>query len=226
MTTAPKAPGQSRLAFERLRAEILAGQRLPEARLNIAALAQELTVTPGAVREALAMLEAESLAVSEPARGYRVAPVSIIDLRELVQARVEIEKLCIAEAIRHGDLQWEGEVVAAMHRLTRMAQHASAGVPRPEWAQAHAEFHRALVAGCPNGWLLRMRDMLYQHSERYRQFALTQVTTARDIDAEHRALMTAVLNRDVLAAQEAMAQHLHQTAEMLLRSPLLATAGA
>lgn len=218
-----KAVGQSRFAFERLRSEILSGQRQPDARLNIAALAQELKVTPGAVREALAMLEAESLAVSEPARGYRVSPVSIADLRELVQARIEIEKLCIAEAIRHGDLTWEGEVVASMHRLSRLP-HRDASVPdavNPEWAHAHAEFHRALVGGCPNGWLLRLRDMLYQQSERYRQFAVTQTPSDRDTDAEHKALEVAVLNRDVLAAQEAITVHLRKTADLLLSSPRL-----
>lgn len=219
----PKSLGQSRFAFERLRSEILAGQRLPESRLNIAALAQELKVTPGAVREALAMLEAEALAVSEPARGYRVSPVSTADLRELVQARIEIEKLCIAEAIRHGDLAWEGEVVAAMHRLTRVPQRdpAAPDSVNPEWTRAHAAFHRALVGGCPNHWLLRLREMLYQQSERYRQFAVWQATAARDTDAEHKGLERAVLNRDVLAAQEAIAAHLQKTAETLLDSPRL-----
>lgn len=215
--------GQSRIAFERLREEIISGQRPPGARLNIAALAQELKVTTGAIREALAMLESEALAISEPARGYRVSPVSTVDLRELVQARIEIEKLCIAEAIRHGDITWEGEVVAAMHRLTRVPLRTpdSSGAINPEWARAHADFHRALLSGCPNAWLLRLRDTLYQQSERYRQFAVGQTGNERDIDAEHKAMETAVLNRDVLAAQAAITVHLQNTAEMLLRSPLL-----
>lgn len=221
----PKALGQSRAAFERLRAEIVSGHRQPEARLNIAALATELQVTPGAVREALAMLEAESLAISEPARGYRVSPVSPADLQQLVQARIEVEKLCIAEAIRHGDLTWEGEVVASVHRLTRLAHRVpqAPDAVNPEWARAHDQFHRALVGGCPNGWMLRMREMLYQQSERYRQFAVAQTTTQRDTNAEHKALEVAVLNRDVAAAQEAITSHLARTAEMLLRSPRLPT---
>jgi GntR family carbon starvation induced transcriptional regulator len=224
--TPSKAIGQSRFTFERLRSEILSGQRLPEARLNIAVLAQELKVTPGAVREALAALEAESLAASEPSRGYRVSPVSLVDLRDLVQARIEIEKLCIAESIRHGDLTWESKVVAAMHRLTRVPHHDPKMHDRlnRDWADAHAEFHRALVGGCANRWLLRMREILYRQSERYRQFAATQITTERDTESEHKALEIAVLNRNVSAAQEAMTAHLAKTAEMLLQSPRLSHA--
>lgn len=212
---------QSRLALERLRAEILSGERAAGSRLNIAALAQAMGVTPGAVREALAMLEVESLAVSEPAHGYRVSPVSMEDLSELVRARIEVEKLCIAEAIRHGSLAWEGDVVASMHRLSRVVERDPdvSGRVNPAWVLAHDVFHRALVSGCPNRWLLRLRDTLYRHSERYRQFAVIKNTPERDILAEHKMLEIAVLNRDVGAAQEAMTVHLQRTAEVLQESP-------
>ncbi|MES2191535.1 MAG: FCD domain-containing protein [Pseudomonadota bacterium] len=219
-----KSKGQTRQVFERLRADILGGKLPPGAKLNIAALAEELEVSAGAVREGLAMLEAEALVVSEPARGYRVSPVSVDELLELVQARVEIEKLCIAEAIRHGGLEWEGAIVAAFHRLSRTAERdaASPGILNPEWAAAHAEFHRAVVSGCPNRWLLRMHETLYQQSERYRQLTAPLIGVERDVETEHRAMLEAVLNHDILKTQNLMSAHLKATATQLLNSPHLA----
>ncbi|MES2412866.1 MAG: FCD domain-containing protein [Pseudomonadota bacterium] len=228
MTTAktpPKNKSQTRQVFERLRAGIIAGKLLPDAKLNIAALAEELEVSAGAVREGLAMLESESLVVSEPARGYRVSPVSSLELGELVRARIEIEKLCMAEAIRHGGLEWEGAIVAAFHRLSRLSQRDSdqPSYVNQEWADGHAEFHRALIAGCPNRWLRRMQETLYQQSERYRQLSVPFTTShTRDVNGEHKAMMEAALNHDVSKAQELMAAHVNATMQLLIESPQLA----
>lgn len=228
MSERPKAMSQTRVVFEHLRTAIVDGLLLPGSKLNITALAEEIGVSAGAVREGLAMLEAEALVVSEPARGYRVSPVSAVELQDLVNARIEIEKLCLVEAIRHGDLAWEGGVVAASHRLSRIAERDAALPDRvnPEWAASHAEFHRALVAGCPNQWLLRMHEMLYQQSERYRQLSVPLAKVKRDVKAEHQALVDAVLGKDIRLVQELIEKHLGLTAQMLLNSPHLALSPA
>ncbi|VWX61158.1 conserved hypothetical protein [Burkholderiales bacterium 8X] len=226
LTERTRGMSQTRLVFERLRGEILSGRQLPGAKLNIAALAEEIGVSAGAVREGLAMLEAEALVMSEPARGYRVCPVSAEELLDLVKARIEVEKLCLAEAIAHGDLAWEGEIVSALHRITRLAERDS---DEPQhlseaWAESHAQFHRALVGSCPNQWLLKLHEMLYQQSERYRQLSVPLQRTVRNVKAEHQGLVDAVLRRDVKTAQALMAEHLMITANTLLNSPQLAVA--
>jgi GntR family carbon starvation induced transcriptional regulator len=222
--TPARAKSQTRQVFERLRSDIITGKLLPDVKLNIAALAESLAVSAGAVREGLAMLEAESLVVSEPARGYRVSPVSVVELQDLVNARIEVEKLCIAEAIRHGGLQWEGAVVASYHRLSRISEldEAESAYVNPAWASAHGEFHRALISGCPNTWLRRLHETLYQQSERYRQLSAPLNTGERNVSAEHKAMLDAVLTHDVFQAQELMTQHLNATAKLLLKSPGLA----
>lgn len=225
MTSAnPKSKSQTRQVFDRLRSDIIAGRLLPDAKLNIAALADSIAVSAGAVREGLAMLEAESLVVSEPARGYRVSPVSIVDLQDLVNARIEVEKLCLAEAIRHGGLQWEGAVVAAHHQLSRLGERddADPGYVNPAWAAAHGEFHRALISGCPNSWLRRLHETLYLQSERYRQLSAPLNVGKRNVAREHKAMLDAVLTHDIVTAQALMAEHLHATARLLLSSPRLA----
>jgi DNA-binding GntR family transcriptional regulator len=227
MNEKTKGLSQTRQVFAELRTAIVGGRLLPGSKLNIAALAEELDVSAGAVREGLAMLEAESLVVSEPSRGYRVSPISPEDLDELIKARIEIEKLCLAEAIRHGDLAWEGSVVSAHHRLSRLAERDAAmpTVLSAEWTGSHADFHNALVSGCPNSWLLRMHQMLYQQSERYRQLSAPLGKGSRDVGAEHQALLDAVLNRDIQAAQALIAEHL-QTTGRLLMSALRASSPA
>ena len=223
-SSAIKTKSQTRQVFERLRQDILVGKLLPGSKLNIASLADEIGVSAGAVREGLAMLEAESLVLSEQARGFRVSPVSVDDLQELVKARIEIEKLCLAEAIRHGGLEWEGAIVAAFHRLTRLSERDVSDPSRVnhEWAVAHGEFHQALIAACPNRWLRRLHETLYEQSERYRRLSAPADSARRDVASEHRDMMDAVLNHDVCKAQELMAAHVNATARLLISSPRLA----
>ncbi len=169
------------------------------------------------------MLEAEALVVSEPARGYRVSPYRWSTLQDLVDARIEIEKLCVAEAIRHGDLAWEGAIVSAFHRLTRVAER-DAHQPdhlNHEWAAVHADFHRALVGGCPNLWLLRLHDMLYQQSERYRQLSRRWPSSTATSKPSTRASSMRSSTADIQGAQQRIAEHLATTAKMLLNSPHL-----
>lgn len=224
-TLRPRTNGvtQTRFACDRVREQILSCRLLPGAKLKIAALAKELHVSPGAVREALAMLESEAFVVSEPQRGYRVSSVSVRSLNDLLEARIQIDSLCLSESIRHGDVEWESRIAAAWHRLSRVRERDERGLLNERWIDAHAEFHRALMAACPNEWLLRLREMLYHQSERYRRLTAPLVKEKRNVQEEHRALSEAVLQRNVPKAVRLLTSHLQTTARGLLNSPLLAT---
>jgi len=206
-------------AYQQIRADILTCQRLPGTKLNIAALAAELDVSLGAVREALSMLQSEALVVSEPQRGFSVSPVSLKDLDDITEARMAIETLCLSAAIERGDLTWETQVVAAWHRLSRLSTtHGGELHLSADWAAAHAEYHACLVSACGNEWLLRMRALLYEQSERYRQMSVPLSHESRDVPAEHQAIFDAVLARDIPAATAALQAHLGRTAAIIRAS--------
>ena len=214
---------QAETACDQIRTEILDGRLPPGAKLNIKALEERFALSLGAVREALSRLGAEGMVVGEPRRGYRVAPVSRDELLDLTRARIEMEALCLGQAMRHGDVEWETRIVAAAHRMERLQSLPSEAEARSTraWNEAHGEFHEALVSACPNQWLLRMRHMLYEQSERYRLLSVPLSTDARDVRGEHREIMEAALRRDQDAAFQALERHLLATAQIILRSPLL-----
>ena len=66
----------------------------------------------GAVREALSRLTAEGLVDAEPRKGFRVAPVTETELRDITMVRTKIEIACLESAIRNGNLQWESNIMA------------------------------------------------------------------------------------------------------------------
>ena len=206
--------------YEALRQDILSGKYPPGARLRIDLLSDSHGVSLGAVREALSRLTSEGLVVSEPQRGFLIAPLSKADLADLTSVRVEIETRCLARSIQIGDVAWEGRVLSALHQMSRTPMQGSGPGINPAWARLHAEFHDALVAACDNQWWLRLRNQLFLQSERYRYLPVPFVRTDRDVDAEHRAIAEAAVARDAEGATEALARHLQRTADILLASDM------
>ncbi len=207
-------------AYERLRADLLACRLLPGTRLKITDLCQSLSVSLSAVREALARLTSEGLVVGEPQRGFCAAPISAAELRDLTSVRIRIETACLERAIAAGDVAWESHLVAALHRLSRTPEREAGDQERLSegWAAAHAAYHAALAGACDSLWLLKLREMLYDQSERYRRLSIPLAETARDIESEHRLLVDAALDRDAPRATALMTRHLETTTLMILEN--------
>ncbi len=214
---------QSERAYRVLRREILHGDVMPGERLRAADLQDryDLGLTP--IREALMRLTSESLVEGEANRGSRARDVSIGELRDLMATRREIERMCLAASIANGDAQWEAEIVASLHLLTRGALPASDAdrETAAQWEALHRRFHTALIAACGSPWQLRFWNMLADHSERYRKVRLLhhreKTAEVRDAHAEHAAIADAVLKRDAERAIALMDAHLTATENSVAR---------
>ena len=204
--------------YETLKQSILSGTLRPRTRLRIEQLSEKLTVSAGAIREALSRLTSEGMVVAEPQRGFLVAPISKTDLRDLTAVRIDIEVKCLRRSIALGDVDWETDVVAAHHRLTKTPEHLPDGSTHPEWPMVHASFHDALVAGCDSSWWLRLRGQLFLQAERYRRLSIPHSRVVRDVAGEHKTLADATLARNADAAARAIEDHLRLTADLLLAS--------
>ncbi|NYZ17635.1 GntR family transcriptional regulator [Azospirillum sp. RWY-5-1] len=216
-----KSPTQSEIVYQGLRREILECRLLPGAKIKTSYVCGTYGVSLGAAREALQRLTADGMATLEAQKGFAVAPISWEEFEQLTETRAEIDASCLRKSIMHGDVEWESRLVAALHRLTRLhdaGQGSGPQGPGPAWLEAHAEFHRALVAACPNRCLLDLREMLYQRSERYRYWSVTLSLTLgkRNVREEHIQLAELAQRRDADAACVAITEHFLSTSEALL----------
>ena len=214
-----------------LRTSIVLGEYLPASKLKIDDLALRFAASTGIVREALSRLSAEGLVTALPQRGFIVSPISRDELTELTDARVRVERDCLAASIDRGDVNWESELIAAEHRLAAATSALAQKSDRDtvvQWPARHEAFHDALTCACGNRWWLRFRQQLFIQSERYRQLSgLTRGGSPgidRDVNTEHAALMRAALDRDAARAGDLIEAHLRKTADILLTSPRLQAA--
>lgn len=210
---------------DRLRADILDGRFRPGERLRPAALCAEYGVSPGVLREAVMRLAEQRLVTVEHNRGYRVATISGEQIRDLLELRHINEEAALRLSLERGDVAWEGEVLAAHHRLK--AARASAEPDTESRVAAHMDYHMALLSACGNQRLLDLCRELFTASELYRRWSqhLTADRAAgtgssppeaahRDPADEHAQILAAVLDRDAGLAVARYAAHLDRTAEL------------
>jgi DNA-binding GntR family transcriptional regulator len=211
---------QAQIAYEKLRADLLACRLVPGQRIRMNDAVDRLDVNLSAVREALSRLAAEGLVIATQQRGFRAAPVSVEDLKDLTPVRIEIEISCLRRSLRNGDLSWETRLVAAFHKVSKtpIFEEGSPKRASETFAKAHDEFHGALVAACDNSWLLRIRDTLYTQWERYRRLAVQLPDVERDLNAEHRELFNAAMERDENRMALLIADHFGKTTKILLNA--------
>ncbi|MFD7511995.1 GntR family transcriptional regulator [Streptomyces sp. NPDC059853] len=209
---------RSELVYEKVRAEILHGTLPPGSRLRFVELAHRFTVSQSVVREALVRLAEQGLAVALPQQGFRVRTLSLADLHEITEARVEIEGVVLRRAIAQGDLAWESSVIAAHHVLARTPRTTKAGKINESWVDAHEAFHAAILRGCRNGTLLSVATSLRESASLYRWWsgaATPDPDPDRDVALEHRQLLDAVVARDEVTASCLIAQHIQRTTDAL-----------
>ena len=213
--------------YENLRRDIISGKYRPEEKLRIEYIRAGYAVAASTVREALARLVAEGLVTTEGQRGFRVAPMSVDDLRDITRLRVILETEAMVESIRQGDVGWEGKVVAAFHTLSRAEERLVADDTRAmfHWEECNKEFHQAIIAACSSSRLRWLVEILYRQHERYRFHALITSTAgvsrpgrSRDVHAEHEEIMRAVIGRDVAAARRHLEDHIQNTARTVEQS--------
>jgi DNA-binding GntR family transcriptional regulator len=200
--------------FSQLRDDIVTCRIKPGQKLVVSAISARFDVSLAAVREALSRLVAAGLVVAEDQRGFRTSPLSIEDLMDLTNTRIEIECLALRRSIAKGGEEWRKRVAIAWDSLQALPRVSSyePGRHNPAWAAMHSRFHAALVSACGLKWLMQFRDTLYEQSERYRQMAVAIKPDARDVDAEHRLIVESALAGDTEKATAEMARHIERTA--------------
>ncbi|MBM1170843.1 GntR family transcriptional regulator [Microvirga arabica] len=201
----PATVGES--AYRKIRSDIVFGRLGPSKKLKLDRLKADYGASVSTLREILNRLHSERLVVAEGQKGFEVAPVSIANLREIAALRQLLEGRALEQSFRAGDMEWEGRVVAAHHRLARMEERMSQGdrSQTEEWKRYDWQFHQALISACGSKMLIDNHAAVFDKYLRYQMIALSY---RGDIAAnEHAELLECALTRDAARACEVLTRH-------------------
>src|ERR1700734_634489 len=117
---------------------IVTGKLAPGAPLRQDRIAEEFESSHVPVREAFQLLRARRLAVSEPRRGMRVAPLNHFSMQEIVEIRASLETLALSHAAPRLN-------AASFEKIEHAMLISDQAQTMTEWEQANKLFHKELV---------------------------------------------------------------------------------
>jgi DNA-binding GntR family transcriptional regulator len=195
------------IAYRRIRSDIVLGRLTPGCRLPLERMKEAYGASVGTLRELFSRLATEGLLVAEGSRGFQVSAVSSANLREVAAMRLLLESHGLEESFQRGDLEWEGRVVAAYHKLATMEKRMAANDPSPSetWRQYDWAFHEALISACGSGLLLQTYASICDKYLRYQMIAA--IFRGQEAADEHQVLLESALARDWQRAQRTLVTH-------------------
>jgi DNA-binding GntR family transcriptional regulator len=195
-------------AYRIIRGDIIFGRLPPGEKLRLDRLKARYGVSVSTLREILTRLASEGLVAAEGQRGFEVAPISPENLQEISALRKLLECYALELSFAAGDVDWEGQVVAAHHKLSQMEQRMIAGdeTVKEQWKRYDWEFHQALVMACGSRELMTAHAAVF---DKYLRYQMLSLTFRGDIAArEHKALRDAALKRDAKSAKQILRTHI------------------
>lgn len=216
----PDTAGET--AYRRIRHDIIFGRLAPGARLRLDRLRTAYEASVSTLREILYRLSSEGLVSAEGQRGFEVAPVSQQNFREVAAMRELLESHALRQSFARGDVEWEGRVVAAHHKLARMEARMLAGdrAATEDWKRYDWEFHRALISACGSAALMETHAQIFDQYLRYQIIAV--IFRGKVAAEEHRALLAAALDREAETAVAILKRHIEACVRHTLDNGLLA----
>jgi DNA-binding GntR family transcriptional regulator len=218
LAEAPKIAAVGETAYRRIRTDIIFGRLSPGQKLKLDRMKERYGTSVSTLRELLTRLSSEGLIVAEGLRGFEVPPVSGPDLREIAALRLLLEHHALRQSFVAGDMEWEGRVVAAHHKLSSTEKRVLAGNRGDVemWKQYDWQFHQALISACGSRVLMETHGGVF---DKYLRYQMLTLKNRGEISVrEHRMMLDCALKRDAESCCKVLTAHIEGGVEFALAS--------
>lgn len=199
--------------YQRIKRDIIFGALAPGDKLKLEKIRMRYSASMSTLRETLNRLASEGFVDAKDQRGFFVSEVSQSDLVEIANLRVLLECHALRLSIQLGDTEWEGNLVAAHHKLHMIEKKMLEGDDSKveDWKRYDWGFHLALIQACGSQNLLSLHSVLYDKYLRYQMLVMTY--RGEEAVDEHRKMFQAALDRDIETAIETLEVHVRKGLE-------------
>ncbi len=211
----PRSMAARDWVFQVLRTAIVRGVLPGDMPLRQDEISAALSVSHIPVREAFRQLEAQGLVRIYPNRGAVVTKLSRHEMENVMDTRIMLEVGALNSAI---GFITDQDIEKAEYYLNAF----DAEMETKNFDSLNLKLHFALYGPSNNQVALAMIDQLHANVDRYLHPFYNQKDMERIKSiAEHRSLIEACRNHDVVLASAILRTHLEKTKIELLSSPLL-----
>ena len=195
---------------------ILSGELAPGEKLTEMALATQLGVSRGPLREAFRMLEEAGLVRTEKNSGVFVRDIPIEEAIEIFDLRAAMDELVgrrLAETITPAALKEIRAMVDAMEQAVKAKDTR-------RYHLLNLEFHDRLVELAGNGKLTAIYRKLIKELSLFRRLNLADGWLMPISASEHRQIVKAIASGDAEAAGRALFDHVMESKERTIKNNL------
>lgn len=196
------------VAVQHIRQGIINGEYRHDTKLLPRAIAERCGTSFIPVREAMRILESEGFVTFRHNRGAWVTPLSLSDLEELYELRIELE----SQAVRRARPCEERDIALMRDKVDRILI-ANQRNEANKVVALNRDLHFLIYRRCNSPRRLKMIEQLWMHAERYQRLSVDYRDDAAD--EEHRAIIDMLAMGDHNAAADAMRDHLTSTVNLL-----------
>jgi DNA-binding GntR family transcriptional regulator len=207
---------QGDIAFEMLRADIVACRIAPGSNVSEAELADRYKLGKAGIRRALVRLSERDWVRPLARRGYLVKPITLRDIGEIFQLRRMIEPAAVRFAAGRVDV----------NRLRQLDAICGAGFVAGEAAsqatfmQAHRQLHLAVVTAGGNHRLADAFEPLWDETERVIYHTGLMRNRPADLRHDHAALISALATGQSGVAASAADDEIEQLHRVIVDTAL------
>ncbi|WP_426119225.1 FCD domain-containing protein [Pseudomonas sp. DSP3-2-2] len=192
------------VVHERLEHRIATGELAPGDPLREAAIANDLGISRGPVREAFRMLEERGLVIFEKNCGVRVRQLDLNQALEIYQVRIALEGMI-------GELVTQQLTPQTLTHLASVLDGMSAAVHQQDvtaYITLNFEFHDLLARYTANATLYDTYRRLVVQLKLFRSYSLRHTSETIGLSLqEHRAIFDAIARGNSALARERLRQH-------------------
>jgi DNA-binding GntR family transcriptional regulator len=194
--------------YTSIRDQILSYTLSPGGRINIDQMARDLNVSNIPVREALSRLATEGLVHVIPYKGVTVAEMSLKDLDELYELRIELEGFATRKAtqlIPEAEINWLDQ---EMKQSFISIDHCEGNLETV--MKMNEQLHGTILRYTHNENLSKLIKLYLQRIERYLIFARRdlEIETVKKEWREHQEILNYLKERNNQMAEKAMRTHI------------------
>lgn len=202
--------------LRRLRVDIINADLQPGTKLVLHDLAKQYGIGITPLRDALGQLAGDGLVVMESQKGFRVAPISAEDLRDLCDIRLRIELMTLDLAFERADRGWDRRIEEADKAFVRIKARIGENTPiTSEWEQTHRHLHMTLLSASASPTLMRICGQVYDRLHRYRRLALPTKSYMGGVSNDHLEISKAAHRRDRRLCRTLLESHIVESNRLI-----------
>ena len=193
------------IVFETIRNAIINGDLKPGQRLMEVQLAEQLGVSRTPVRESIRKLELEGLVKMVPRKGAYVTPMSIEDLKEMMEIRRALEALSAELAAQNAT---EADV-KKLKESNRCFEEAACANDELGIINHDIAFHETIYEATGNKRLCQMIHSLREQMQRVRVEYVHHVEDKSSLTGQHQRIIDNIEKHLPGEAADAASEHIH-----------------